>query len=124
MKISSDLTRVHVSIDQELSARELESFISDLAEIRAQLTPPVPMDKPTKDDDVRVSVQERPTLIGIPLKDGRIRLWLRNHGLGWLCFNLSTDQATTLRDFLVKNTQAAPTGPLFAGDVDGRHGTH
>ncbi len=116
MELSSDKRRLRLSIDADLSTEEVETLISDLAELRAHMDPPVPMERPTSPNQ-RVSMQDEPSVLAKPLRDGRIRFWIRNHGIGWLVFNFTVQQAITLRQFFISNTPAHDGKPnLFDDD--------
>jgi len=75
------------------------------------LEPPKPGDKIR--EDIQLSVQDEPYIQSKLLRDKRIRLYLRNHGLGWLVFNLPVDTACALRDFLIANTPKESIGQDF-----------
>ena len=104
---------------RRLSTSELESLISDLAEIRAEKTPEV-MRRPPQltDEDIRVIPQDDPAIVAKVLRDGRIRLWIRHGGLGWLVFHLNRETIVTLRDFFVANTDLNAR-PALLGKQDG-----
>ena len=60
---------------KSLSTAELETMISDLAEIRAGISPAVSRTPPeATDEHVRVIPQDDPTIQARMLRDGRIRL--------------------------------------------------
>jgi len=88
----------------------VETLISDLAELRANMNPAVAMERPTNPDK-RISTQDEPSIMAKRLKDGRIRFWLRNQGLGWLIFNFTIQQAIALRQFMISNTPETDGGP-------------
>ena len=116
MHISEDKRTIRLKVDKTLTTEQLETLISDLAELRAGMDPPVPMERPTSPDQ-RVSMQDEPAILAIPLKDGRIRFWLRNHGIGWLVYNFTIQQAITLREFFISNTPESDGNPnLFHDD--------
>ena len=91
---------------RNLSTKELETLIADLLEVRANMAPAVPITRPQPGDleDVNISMQDDPSIEARRLKDGRIRLWMRNAGIGWLAFNLSIENGITLREYLIANT--------------------
>lgn len=110
---------------EKLSARELETLISDLAEIRSGKEPKVTRQPPgSTDGDIRVIPQDNPTIQARALRDGRIRLWLRHSGLGWLVFNLSVDTCVTMREFFAANTDPNRR-PALLGEQNGNgNATH
>ena len=116
MKLTADKTRLQLSLNDDLSAKQVETLISDLAELRANMEPPVPMERPTSPDQ-RVSMQDDPSVMAIPLKDGRTRFWIRNHGIGWLVYNFTIQQSISLREFFISNTPDDDGSPnLFRDD--------
>ena len=128
MKLSADKKSLAVSLNKTLSAKEVETLISDLSEFRANMEPPVPMERPRPDSDgaaERILMQDEPSIMAVPLKDGRVRFWLRNHGLGWLVFNFTVNQAVTLREFFIANTPDSDGVPnLFTDDGSNQGSAH
>jgi len=114
IQLSADKQLAIVSIDRTLSAFELQTLIADLAVARAQMLPTVQFEPPGRrepaPDSLNVSEQDDPYLQAARLRDGRIRLWIRNQGIGWLAFNIPADKACGLRDYLIANTGANPSG--------------
>jgi len=110
-KLTSDRKAAALSIDGVFTGPEMESLIADLAAIRNQLDPEVSRDVP-KDTGLglNVSVQDDPDFQLRLLRDGRIRLWVRNRGVGWLVFNFPVTSACTIRDYLVANTPTEEHG--------------
>lgn len=129
MKLNTDKKTAAISIVGDLTTAQVEKLIADLAELRASMQPEVSVVPPgpggLSNDRVTVSLVDDPYLSARPLKDGRVRLWLRNGGLGWMIFNLSIEKACALRDFLIANTPASPgEHDLFrdgGGDSGPRH---
>lgn len=102
-----------------MAPADLETLIADLSSLRAGMPPPVAQTPPRPgEQDQNISCQDEPAMQARLLRDGRIRLWIRNAGLGWLVFNLSREQAVTLREFLRANTDPDAIPALF-GDNDG-----
>lgn len=106
MKLSADRKRLEIDISGDFSAAQVEQMLSDLAQLRATMDPPVSPHRPDPNSDARVSEQDEPSITAVPMRDGRIRFWLRNNGLGWLVFNFSHQQAVTLRDFFAANVHS------------------
>ncbi len=119
LKLVADHTRAQIELSATLDAQQLETLISDLAELRANMTPPVPMERPKPGDGAeRVSMQDEPSIMAVPLKDGRIRFWLRSHGFGWLVFNFTHQQCATLRDFFQVHAAHIDAGPSLFRESD------
>ncbi|SFI31050.1 hypothetical protein [Nitrosomonas sp. Nm34] len=116
MKLSDDKKSVSLSINETLSASELTTLIAELAVIRANMLPEVSMKPPIKREDGTASIQDNPRLAIARLKDNRIRFWLRNAGLGWLIFDIPSDQAGPIRDYLIANTQTGTSDLFRDGD--------
>lgn len=124
MKLSDNNTRLHIDIDSPLDARQVETLISDLAQHRASMQPPVAAERPNPDEAAdRISVQDEPSVMAVPLKDGRIRFWILNDGLGWLVFNFSHAQAIALRDFFATHAADPNAAPRLFGDQGGSGNT-
>ncbi len=124
MELSDNKESVTLSISGNLSTTEVETLIADLSVVRANMQPAVPFAQPKpedlNDDSANISCQDDPRLSVRLLHDGRIRLWLRNAGLGWMIFNLPINVACTIRDYLVANTPKTSDGSnLFSKDFGG-----
>ena len=52
-----------------------------------------------------VTMEDSPAMMAVRLRDGRIRLWARNSGFGWLAFNLPEADATILKDWFNANLE-------------------
>ena len=91
----------------ELTAQDLDLLISTLAEVRAAKSPPVSSTRPEPTNEsainTPVTVEDSPAMQARQLRDGRIRLWARSSGFGWLAFNLDLRDACTLRDWMTAN---------------------
>lgn len=126
-EISNDRHCVSVTITGDFSAADLETLIADLATVRANLLPQVSADPPgaeATEQNQHVSVQENPGIAIRLLDDGRIRIWLRNIGLGWHVFNLPVHNACAIRDYLVANTPPGIDGNFFAQQITDRDTSH
>lgn len=106
-----------VEINGSLSTSEIETLISDLALLRGSMIPEVTRKNPLMDPgEPKVSIQDDPDFQLRLLRDGRIRLWIRNRGLGWLVFNIPTINACAMRDYLIANTPTDEAAPDFFSD--------
>lgn len=90
-----------------LSAHELDRLISKLGELRAATTPPVPHQRPDPRaaDASRtfVTIEDNTDMTAARVTDGRIRLWARSSGYGWLGFTMLEHDARALRDWMAAN---------------------
>jgi len=115
MNLSDDKRTVHLSIDGDLKADDLQDLIAELARVRARMLPAVP-NAPISDD---LDSAERAEGFAVrTLSDEYIQLLIRDLGLGWLSIALDIGQACTLRDFLVANTPAGHPNPLADLQID------
>lgn len=114
---SADGTRARIKINRTLTGRDLETLISDLAELRANISPPVPLTVPTHHQAApdRILREWRPTVALELQPSSDIRLWIRNQGLGWMIYDIPQDHACTLRDYLIANTPDADQTPTIVG---------
>jgi hypothetical protein len=122
MKLNREKTVASLQIDAAFSAGELEELISKLAVLRSDMTPPVPQDRPNpaSDGEKHITIEDEPAAIAARLRDGRIRLWLRNRGTGWMAYNMSIDNACALRDYLVAHLTGETGRPDLFGDGIGQ----
>lgn len=102
-----------LSIAEEMEAEALDTLISAMAEVRAKKLPAVASTRPMPTEQsamhTPVTMEDSPAMMAVRLKDGRIRLWARSSGFGWLAFNLPTGEALLLKDWFNAN---------LAGDSD------
>jgi hypothetical protein len=105
-----------LSAAKSLEANELDVLISMLGEIRATTQPAVSSQRPDPSDastmDTPVTMEDSPALMAKTLKDGRIRLWARSSGFGWMAFNVPIQDAIALRDWFAANV--AGSAALFS----------
>jgi len=126
-QIADDKQSVRLSIDDTLSTIDVETLIADLAVIRAHMLPAVPDSPPGTDEPAshNVSHQKNAAAIVGMLRDGSVRFWMRNIGIGWLPFDVTIKNACAIRDYLISRTSSAGTGPgLFSDDLGGGGAPH
>lgn len=97
-----------LSIAEEMETEALDTLISAMAEVRARKQPPVAASFPTQSENpsamnTPVTVEDSPAILAKRLNDGRIRIYARSSGFGWLAFNLHTRSAASLRDWMNAN---------------------
>lgn len=95
-------TKARFELNGEFTAMELEEIIRDLAQVRAGLKPAVSMQPPSLLSEGEILVQEESQFAFRKLATGGLRIWLRNEGIGWLAFNLSSAYVLGIREFLNK----------------------
>jgi hypothetical protein len=126
MKANDDGRSVKLDIKAVMTTYEIEKLIRDLAELRAVMSPPVSIQPSNRRDApehyTQVSLQEEPYLEARQLVDGRIRLWVRNAGIGWMAFNLPVAKAQSLRDYFVANVNGNSVLAQDLDDVGAAHG--
>lgn len=93
--------RVHITLDGEYNAAELQEVIENLARTRAAMLPSVSDEPPTSFDEHALQ-QVDPVFKIRALVGGGARIWLRNEGYGWLPFTLSAAGISNLGKFLAK----------------------
>ncbi len=97
-----DNRSIKLELSGAFTASELEEIIRTLAGHRSALSPPVP-DSPY-DMDATPMIDDEGSVIAKPLRDRRVRLWIRNSGIGWFCVHLSQAAAIALRDQFIRAT--------------------
>ncbi len=129
MKLSDDKKSISISVIGTLSTAKVDTLIADLAFLRANMLPPVQLEPPRpgdpNSDHPNVSSQDDPSISVRLLRDGKIRFWLRNRGLGWMVFNLPVEKACAVRDYLIANTPKESPGPnIFTEDFKSSGPSH
>ncbi len=116
-------TAAILDLADAMDGNELDVLISALAEIRKDKLPSVAKKKPSPTDpltmDTTVTMEDDPGILGVRLKDGRVRLWMRSSGFGWLAFSLPIENARTLRDWFADNVEGDSN--LFGEQIGQRH---
>ncbi|KQO23479.1 hypothetical protein [Acidovorax sp. Leaf78] len=96
-----------LSIAEEMDADALDKLISALAEVRSKKLPAVSQTRPGMGDpstlDTIITMEDDPSMMAIRLRDGRVRVWARSSGFGWLAFNLPMTNALLLKDWFNAN---------------------
>jgi hypothetical protein len=94
-------SKVRIELNGEFDAREMEEILRDLASARAGMLPEVPrtLDGAPMIDAVSL-IENAPIFQFATTVDGGLRIHLRNSGLGWLAFNLTSEQRNGLMALL------------------------
>lgn len=129
MELSDDKHRLRLRIDAELTATELETLIGELADLRAQMEPSVPIARPRPASAAAsqtVFMQDDPSVTAAALEGGGIRLWLRSSGLGWLGFSFTAAQVAPVVSYITAHIGAVAAPSLIKkgcedGDPTKRH---
>lgn len=129
MRLNKERTVAELDIQGSLTVSEVETLISRLAELRANMLPPVADAPPSaQDQDLdshEISVQANPAVELRVLTEDRIRVWIRNLGIGWLAFDLAPDTAESLARFILSNLGERDFATGFFSEHDeGRNRSH
>ena len=96
-----------LSIAEEMDTDALDKLISAMAEVRAHKQPAVAATRPMPTDPLSmatpITMEDSPAMMAVRLRDGRIRIWARSSGFGWLAFNLGTTDPLLLKDWFIAN---------------------
>lgn len=109
---------VKLEVSGTFTAAELEEIIGTLAGQRSALQPPVP-DSPYGLEG-NITIDEDGSVIAKPLRDQRVRLWVRNAGIGWFCVHLPQAAAIALRDQLIRATDPTRISDLIHDESPNR----
>lgn len=102
---------------QPLNAQQVEDLINQLAILRSQLQPSVPMRLDNWEQ--KVIPQPDPQIEIGQGDDGRIRIALRHAGTGWHVFGLNLRSAAFVRDVLIKRCAGEPVRLVNEKATDG-----
>lgn len=99
-----DKQKAVIELKGEFDGEELEEIIRNLAMARAGTAPAVPMTPPTGlTEDDSILLQDEAKFSFRRLANGGLRIWLRNEGIGWAAFTLSTADVAGIKAFLSKD---------------------
>ena len=103
MHVSQDNAVATLDITGDYGAEEVERLIQELSQLRAQMSPPVPMapGAAPRDDPAASRAGGDPCVQVAVMRDGMTRFWVRHEGLGWFGFNLPVDRARTLAQYIL-----------------------
>lgn len=114
MQLNDDRSQATLSINQTLSAAEVENLIRELAALRAQMTPEV-RQAPQESDNghAPVMMQSEPTLaFEHPARDPHVTMYLRSTGLGWTAWRLHPDTQKALAQFFYSRLPRSASGAV------------
>ena len=129
-EVDDEGKRAVLAINGPFQTNEIEKLIADMLLLRSGMLPPVPYEPPRPDSEadqaVNVTVQAEPRIaLELTHRNGKIRMWLRHEGAGWMIYELPVATACGMRDYLVANTPQAGEGTEFftlkLGDVGKPH---
>lgn len=124
MKISDDKRLATLAVSPgPYTTAQLERLIGRLAELRAHMSPEVPLQQPEPTDETNVLLQDNPYFGVAVHRNGKLYIWARNMGIGWLLFRIPAAKVPGIRDYLVANVLGDGEGSLFSSSRDegGRH---
>jgi len=128
MKLSDDRTSVALHLSRTYTTEEVQSLVSELAELRSRMEPAVSLDFPTKDFvtfEPGATIQTDPHFGAAVTSDGLLRIGFRHEGFGWAIYVLSRSQTIGLRDMLLARVEVAEDHPsIFDPEVPPRDRSH
>ncbi len=118
MKLDNSKTALQISINGTYSAHEVERLLRQLALLRADMAPEVPMTQKELDETAHVLMEDKPGLRIAELRQGGFRLWLRHRGYGWLAYQIDARTAAGAAKFIHGKTSGVEALDLI-GHGDG-----
>ena len=114
MQLNDDRSQATLSINQTLTAAEVENLIRELAVLRAQMTPEVRLaPQESENGQAPVMVQSEPTLaFEHPARDPHVTMYLRSTGLGWTAWRLHPDTQKALAQFFYSRFPQSAAGAV------------
>jgi hypothetical protein len=123
MRLNADRTVATVEVRGTFTAPQLEAEITRLAMLRSRMLPPVPEHRPDVEDDPDkpILMESEPALTAALRRDGGIRLWLRNRGIGWMGYEVEPSRARAIAKYILSRTADDGTVDLFSESDSKRH---
>lgn len=100
MKLNKEKTLATLNVTGEKTAEQIDGLIEKLAELREQMSPPVPA---SKELAKYLHMVDDPSISAARLKTGGVRLYARSAALGWIGLTITQDNAPLLTKWLVAN---------------------
>ena len=120
MKLSADCTSVQLDIHENLDANQLDTLLRQLALLRADMTPSVPLSRESlAEANSNVLIEDLPGLTIAARQDGGFRLWMRHRGYGWLAYQIDNRTAVGINDYLTPRVR--PEIDLVSDSSSHRH---
>lgn len=118
MKLNADKTRTRIEVQGEFTASELENLITRLAVLRSDMQPPVPENPPdaTTDPDKPILRESDSAMTAAARRNGGIRLWFRNRGLGWIAYEVDPARARGAAKYILSRTPDESVDLFGEGD--------
>jgi hypothetical protein len=122
MKLNAERTLATLEVRGTFTATQLEAVITRLAMLRSDMLPPVPDHRPdaTSDPDQPILMESDCALTAALRRNGGIRLWLRNRGLGWMGYEVEPARARAIANYILSRTPDEGVN-LFGEDDGKRH---
>ncbi len=120
MRLSADNRLAQVELAAELDSAGVESLIRELAELRAQMLPPVAAHRRDLDAEHAVLIESEPGLFIAARASGGFRLWVRNRGFGWVAYEIGSGEAVGLARYILSRTGGEGVD-LIGHDEPNRH---
>lgn len=122
MNVNSDGKTAAIELRGTFTAGEIEDLITRLAMLRSGMSPPVPENRPDAfaEPDKPMLMENEPGLTAALRRNGGIRLWLRNRGIGWMGYEVDAARARAIANYILSRTPAEDVN-LFGEDDGKRH---
>ena len=101
--------------DTLLDAVQATDLILDLADLRAQMNPPIPNVFPIA---ANMPSHFEPATVTAMTTDGRLLIALRHEGFGWCCFDFGLLAAARMRDAIAKHTDGISPAQIDVSPAD------
>jgi hypothetical protein len=119
MILNTEKTVASVQVNADMTTVELDALLRKLALLRADMTPPVPMDRDEQFASQGALLEEdQPELFIASRRSGGFRLWARHRGYGWLGYQITDTTAATVANYIT--SKVAPTGVNLVSDDLGK----
>lgn len=121
MKLNSSKTALQIAISGTYSTEEVDALLRQLALLRADMAPEVPMTQKELGETAQVLMEDKPGLRIAELRQGGFRLWLRHRGYGWLAYQIDARAAAGAANFIQSKTPGVEALDLISNGEGHRH---
>jgi hypothetical protein len=117
-ELNEGATRATLEVTGEFSANALEDLITKLAVLRSTMSPPVTERPPdaTTDPEKRILMESDCAMTAALRRNGGIRLWFRNSGIGWVAYEVEPERARAIAQYILSRTPEEGIDLFASGD--------